>query len=172
MNFCAEFRWNRRPATWWALAQAEETLEGFDAVARTATAAFVFQFKAATQVVRGRRRYLAGHDQMNLLVSLAARLGGGVFYVLPDISTWGDFAAAGYRIRSVCWYLNALNIAWPRRAPTTLNPPHRPRTSREHYIDLATSSRTAWIRSEPQEVPIVGPKEFRPGSGARDWRIR
>ena len=77
MNFCAEFRWRRHRATWWALTQAEETLEGFDAVAKSARAAFVFQFKAASNIVGGRRRYVADHDQMKLLVSLARRVGGG-----------------------------------------------------------------------------------------------
>jgi len=162
MNFCAEFRWRRHRATWWALTQAEETLEGFDAVAKSARAAFVFQFKAASNIVGGRRRYVADHDQMKLLVSLARRVGGGVYYVLPDISTWDDFAATGARIRRACWYLDVLNIPWPRSEPTTVTQPPRPRVSRAHYLDLSPPTHSAFIRSETVEVPVLAPGEFRP----------
>jgi hypothetical protein len=158
MNFCAEFRWRDRPVTWWALTQAEETLEGFDAVARNATAAFVFQFKASSGIVRGNRRFHAGHDQMRLLAALASRAGRGVYYVLPDLSTWADFVAAGSRIRPACWYLDVINIPWPRGVPMTLTHPPRPRASGAHYIEM--SPPTAVIRSEPVEVPLIAPQEF------------
>jgi hypothetical protein len=155
MNFCAEFRWRRRRVSWWALTQAEETLRGFDAVVRTASAAFVFRFKASSEIVGGSRRFEAGHEQMGLLAGLATAAGGGVYYVLPDLSTWADFVRAGSRIRPLCWYLDLLNLPWPQPLPTTLTGPTRPRASGAHYIDM--SPPVAVIRSQPTEVPLLSP---------------
>ncbi len=156
LNFCAQSSaYLNRRLIWFGLTQKQEARAGFDACTRFGGRLMIFQFKASSWNVRGARRFIARHDQMQNLMNRVRYFQRSVFYVFPLVGTTYELRQCNWDILSNAWFLDVATIP-PLAPPTTQW--GTPRVNRAHYIDVIPP--IAIIRSDPVNIKLINAMEF------------
>lgn len=156
LNFCKGFPLVLgHDLMWFGLTQKQEAQAGFDACSKFGSTLLLFQIKASRNVLKsGCRRFLAEHDQMQILRNQVAP-NRRVFYVLPVVGTTSEFCG-GLCFSHCSRYLDVSQL--PALIPPPLakgKSPPTPRKSNCHYIDMSPCLSKATVHSDPFDVGLL-----------------
>lgn len=156
LNICAQVTKRARASvTWFGLTQKQEARAGFDACTKLGGRLLIFQFKAASRVLKSKKHmFLVPHDQ---LLALKARVKShmrSVFYAFPLVCTTVELGRSndllGATIVVDVAHLPAL------AEPTTRKGVPRKNGCHNVYVDVAGVT----FHSEPTEVPSFSLAHF------------
>jgi hypothetical protein len=169
LNFCKGFPLVvGHDLLWFGLTQKQEAKAGFDACAKSGSTLMLFQFKASRVVLKnGSRRFLAEHDQMQILRD-QVKMNRRVYYVLPVIGTTAEICG-GLCFSHCSRYLDVSQL--PGIIPPPLAKGVKPPAVRKnncHYIDMAWTLNTAIVHSDPFEVNLLSAEDFAGASEGPD----
>lgn len=172
LNFCKGFpQLLGHDLIWFGLTQKQEAKAGFDACARSNSTLMLFQLKASNNLLKnGTRRFLAEHDQMQVLRNQVKK-NRLVYYVLPIIGTTPEI------IHGLCFshcsrYLDISQL--PPTIPFPYAKGTKPPTKRKnncHYVDLAPNLATATIHSDPFEVKLLSADDLKNTLNSREENL-
>ena len=155
-----------RDLFWFGLTQKQEAKAGFDACVKYGATLLLFQIKTSRIVLKnGSRRFLAEHDQMQMLRN-QVKENRRVYYVLPVVGTTPE-VCNGLCFSHCSRYLDVSKL------PVTIPPPLAKgkapaiiRKSNCHYIYMEMNLKMATIHSDPFEVILLSPDDL-----AREMQI-